>query len=92
MNSRRGRHHNGRQAQAAIEMTIAIISSLVLIVGSFKIWGWRGQTLVGRHQAFEQTRRTAGRHRRPGCVTYYQPGKLSIFGEQDDAGQQLPCQ
>lgn len=84
---------NRLRGQAAIEMTIAIIGSLVLIAGSLKICLWMARTIVERQEAYQATRTAAGRNSngRRGCLKYYEPGKLSVFGEFNEPGQRFPC-
>ena len=80
-------------AQAAIEMMIAVVASMVLIGASLRIWLWMAQSITERQVAYEQTRRDAGRVAKAGCPHgYYVTGKLSVFGEANVPGQQLPCQ
>lgn len=79
------------KGQAAIEMTIAVIGSLVLIFGSLKICIWMARTLVERQEAYQITRTRAATNAGRGCLRYYEPGKLSVFGEFSDPGTRLPC-
>jgi hypothetical protein len=70
-----------RGGQTAIELTIAVIASFVLIVASFRVWVWLMTTIVEREEAYQQTRRRAGRHLEPGKLDYYTPQRLRIFDE-----------
>lgn len=90
---KRGPRRNRRRGQAAVEMMIAVIGSMLLIVGSLRIWLWMVTTLVERQEAYEATRRRAGRNIFAGCPNgYYTPGRLSVFGEADIQGQASRCQ
>ena len=85
---RRVRNRNG---QAAVEMTVAVIASIALMVGSLRVWVWMVTTLVERQEAYQATRERAGRNPHAGCGDYYKPGRLSVFGENDVPGQRQPC-
>lgn len=76
----RGRRRKAR-GQTAIELTIAVIASLVFIVASFRVWAWLVTTIVERQEAYQRTRRAAGRHLDPGKLDYYTPKRLSVFNE-----------
>jgi len=46
-------------AQASLEMTVAIIGSLLLLLGSLKLFLWLNERLVGRHLNYNRTRAEA---------------------------------
>ena len=66
------------QAQASLEVTVALIGALLLLFGSLKIFLWINDRLVRRQQAYESTRAAAGRS--TGAVMWNEPSaKLSVF-------------
>jgi len=67
--------------QTAVELTIAIVASLMFIVASFRVWVWLVTTIVERQEAYQQTRRRSARHAEPGKLDYYTPRRLRIFNE-----------
>ena len=83
--------HNRRNqrgsGQAAIEMTVALVSVVILFAGAVKIWAWMVNNMVSRQQRYEATRIDAATDANPGTIdaqdrlTYYTPECLSIFGE-----------
>ena len=91
--SRRGLRLKRRRGQAAIEMAIAVIASIVLMAGSVRIWMWMVQTMVERQEAYQASRRRAGRNSWAGCPKgYYTPGRVSVFGESNVPGVKSKCQ
>jgi hypothetical protein len=49
-----------RAGQAAIEMSLAIIASLIIGVASFKVWVWLTKALVEENECYQNTRVAAG--------------------------------
>ncbi len=48
-----GRRDAGRDAQATIEFTFAMVITVVLIVGMIKVFHWAGEDLAARRAAHE---------------------------------------
>ena len=48
------------KGQASLEMTLALMGSLLLLFGSFKVCLWLNERLVRRHQYYNCTRVQAG--------------------------------
>ena len=82
-----------------MELTLAMGVSLVLLVGSFKVWTWVARTIVERQRAYQCSRHFAGGndkgapdvlpyqgHDWAGFLGYYQPRTLDVFGEVADTG------
>ena len=49
------------RGQSSLEMTVALISALLLLFGSFKVFLWIYQRIVQRQLSYEQTRRGGAR-------------------------------
>ena len=48
-----------RKAQASVEMAVAIVSVLILFLGTILLFFWINQRLLLRQQAYEDTRESA---------------------------------
>lgn len=48
------------KAQASLEMTVALMGTLLLLFGSVKVFLWMVERLVARQQSYEATRVAAG--------------------------------
>ncbi len=66
-----------QRAQASLEMTVAIIGSLLLLLGSLKLFIWLNERLVGRHLKYNDTRANAASDNPD--AAYEPTQKLSIF-------------
>ena len=65
------------KAQASLEMTVAIIGSLLLLYGGLKLFLWLNERLVGRHVQYNDTRATAAQDHPD--AAYEPTQKLDIF-------------
>lgn len=74
-----------RAGQTAIELTLAVMASVVFIVCSFRVWVWLVRDIVERQEAYHATRFVAGREPAvggdPGKLDYYRQRRLSVFNE-----------
>ena len=53
-------HSACQRGQASLEMTVALMGTLLLLFGSVKVFVWMTQRLVARQQSYEATRVEAG--------------------------------
>lgn len=68
-------------AQATLEITLALISVLLLLLGSLKLFLWVNQRLVQRHQDYENSRVSAGTSFSETQVDETAYPELNIFGK-----------
>ena len=71
----------GRQrAQVAIEFTIALLCLVVFLVATTKIFAWFGNSIVQRHNDFEDTRVAAAtKATTDSQIDFHQKQDLDIF-------------
>jgi len=67
------------KGQASLEMTLALIGTVLLLFGSLKIFVWLNERLITRQQRYEATRVLAG-SAEPGKMWNEPSQKLDIFG------------
>lgn len=64
-------------------MTVALIGTLLLLLGCFKVFLWVNQRLIQRQRAYEATRAQAGTGTSANPVRWQEPSeRLRIFNEQ----------
>lgn len=69
-----------RRGQASLEMTVALMGTLLLLFGSVKVFLWMVERLVVRQQSYETTRVAAGGDE-PGKRWNEPTAPLRIFNE-----------
>lgn len=79
-----------KEAQAALEMVVALIGTLALLVGAVLIWSWVNASFVGRQVHYQTTRVVAGSSQPGKCNPYVQPA-LDLFGTGETVNV-VPCQ
>ena len=75
--SQKGR--SAQRGQASLEMTVAMIGALILLFGSFKVFLWINERIIGRQMSYEATRQAAGTHGSPGIAWVEPQKRLNIF-------------
>lgn len=70
-----------RKAQSSIEMVVALICTLILFLGSVKIFSWANSCMVQRQQDYDSSRVEAGSSSGSGVVDTDEGSipRLSIF-------------
>lgn len=63
------------QAQATIEMTVALIASVILIIATAKLFVWLNKCIVDRQAQYENTRTIP----RTKIVDFYKPERLELL-------------
>ena len=54
------------RGQATLELTLALVTGLLLVVGSIKVWLFFVQILVEEQRCYQVSRLPAGRNNNPG--------------------------
>ncbi|MCM8800167.1 MAG: hypothetical protein NC900_05530 [Candidatus Omnitrophica bacterium] len=72
------------RGQVTLELTVALIVTILFLIGITKIFVWLNQTMVERQQAYQDTRPKTTAGVTKDKINFYTPKKLDIFGEESE--------